>query len=231
MCARPTPGCPEAGTAWAPFNQLWLNAEWDRVTERSSGQLVSEFLRPGIVVTGARNLEWWTEIHAYSHQRPEPGEPLLRQRFIATGLVMTPARWFPMLDTHLEWGQKADTVAKAVRPGGYFKGVARLRPLSPLELDITVSTGWLRHDGRRSYGETAVQGLAVWHFDARHTLRAIVRADLAQPPRRSWSGGRRARQGPHAVAHLHLARKLGHAAVCRLQQRAGPTAARRPRRA
>ena len=157
-----------------PFNQFWINAEWNRVVNRSTGELVSENLRPGIWSTGASNLEWWAEVYGHSVLRTSPQAPLLRERYLATGLVMTPARWFPMLDTKLVWGQLADTQAGDVRPGGSFRLLAKLRPLSHLELETTANTAWLRRDGQRSYAETAVQGLAVWHFNARHNLRAIV---------------------------------------------------------
>ena len=157
-----------------PFNQFWVNADWKRVVDRQTGQLVSEFLRPGIWSTGSSNLEWWAEFYGHSVLRTSAQAPLLRERYVATGLVMTPARWFPMLDTKLVWGQLADTQANDVRPGGSFKLLTRLRPLARLELEATTNTAWLRRDGERSYAETAVQGLAVWHFDARHNVRAIV---------------------------------------------------------
>ncbi len=157
-----------------PFNQFWVNTEWERVVERSSGQVVSEHLRPGIWSTGASNLEWWAEYFGHSVLRPTAGAALLREQFVATGLVMTPARWFPLLDAELELGRLADTVARDVRPGGRLKLITKLRPLPRLELESTANVAWLRRDGVRSYTETAWQGLAVWHFDARHTLRAIV---------------------------------------------------------
>ncbi len=157
-----------------PFNQFWVNAEWDRVVDRSTGRLVSEYLRPGIWSTGASNLEWWAEYYGHSVLRTSANEALLREHFVASGLVVTPARWFPLLDTKLVWGQLADSRANRVRPGGSFRLVTKLRPLPRLELETTSNTAWLRHEGRRSYAETAVQGLAVWHFNARHNLRAIV---------------------------------------------------------
>ena len=157
-----------------PFNQFWVNAEWDRVVDRNTGQLVSEVLRPGIWATGAHNLEWWLELFGHSVLRTSAQERLLRERFVATGLVVTPATWFPMLDTKLIWGQRADTVANDVRPGGSFRLLAKLRPLPRLEVETLADTAWLRQGGERSYAETALQGLAVWHFNARHNLRAIV---------------------------------------------------------
>ncbi len=126
----------------------------------------------------------------------------MRERFVATGLVVTPARWFPMLDAKLVWGQLADTQANDVRPGGSFKLLARLRPLARLELEATANTAWLRRDGERSYAETAVQGLAVWHFNARHNLRAIVeRTSLSRRAEGALVPEQRSRDGTVSVTY------------------------------
>ena len=185
-----------------PFNQFWVNADWKRVVDRQTGQLVSEFLRPGIWSTGSSNLEWWAEFYGHSVLRTSAQAPLLRERFVATGLVMTPARWFPMLDTKLVWGQLADTRANDVRPGGSFKLLTRLRPLARLELEATANTAWLRRDGERSYAETAVQGLAVWHFNARHNLRAIVeRTSLSRRAEGVLAPAQRSQDGTVSVTY------------------------------
>ncbi len=157
-----------------PFNQFWVNAEWDRVLDRSTGALVSEKLRPGIWATGASNLEWWLEYHGHSLLRTAATAPLLRENYLSTGVIVTPAPWFPLLDAQLEWGQLADSRANGVRPGGRFSLSTKLRPLPQLELETATRAAWLRQGGQRSYAETAVQGLAVWHFNARHNLRAIA---------------------------------------------------------
>lgn len=106
--------------------------------------------------------------------RTEPTAPLLRENYIATGVVFTPATWFPLLDSKLTLGQLADTVAGEARPGGTFMLTAKLRPLRKMEFESTVNTAWLDSAGRRIYSETALRLLAVWHFNARHNLRAIV---------------------------------------------------------
>ncbi len=168
-----------------PFNQFWVNAEADRAVDKATGQVVSEYWRPGLWVTGAHNLEWWFEVWGHSLQRPQPTAPLLHERFIATGLVVTPARWFPFLESKLVLGDLADTQALDVRPGGNFKLVTKLRPLAPLEFESSLSTAWLRKDGVKTYSETALQWLAVWHFNARHNLRVI--AQQQQQMRRASS--------------------------------------------
>ncbi len=157
-----------------PFNQFWVNAEWDRVTDRRSGERVSESLRPGIWATAANNLEWWAELYAHTMLRTRAGGPLLRERFVSTGLVFTPARWFPLFDGKLELGQLADTVAEQVRPGAKLRLDAKLRPLPQLELQPSISAAWLQRNGQRTYSESAAQWLVVWHFNASHNLRLIV---------------------------------------------------------
>jgi hypothetical protein len=182
-----------------PFNELFFNVDSSLVRDRRSGDVVQEVIRPGLWSSAARNLEWWLEYFARSTLRTTRGAPLLAERFWATGLTMTPATWFPLLESSVEWGRLADTDAGAVQPDGTPQGqikpgvrleiTARLRPLRALELEPQLNTAWLRSDGQRSYEETAQQWLAVWHFDARHSLRLIAqRASLdrvGRPSRRS----------------------------------------------
>ncbi len=157
-----------------PFNEFFLNLQVDQVRDRVSGDVVREMVRPGFWSSGARNLEWWLELHLHSRLRPAAGRPLLAERFIASGLVMTPAEWFPLIDANVSVGRLADAVAGEVRPGLRLNLSGKLRPLRALELEPSLQTAWLRDGGRRSYSETASQLLAVWHFDAQHNLRAIV---------------------------------------------------------
>jgi len=156
-----------------PFNDFAINTQVEQVRERASGQVVSQDFRPGIYATAARNLEWWLEAHPQTLVRLAPDQPLLHQRYLSSGLVMTPAPWFPLLDTNADVGRLADTVAGVVRPGLRWNITTRLRPLARLELEPSLSLAWLKHNGEMVYREAVSQTLAVWHFDARHNLRAI----------------------------------------------------------
>ena len=160
--------------AVGPFNDFAINLQVEQVRDRASGEVVSQDVRPGIYSTAARNLEWWLEAHPQSLVRLAPGAPLLHERYLATGLVMTPAAWFPLLDTHVDIGRLADTQAVEVRPGLRWNTTTRLRLLPRLELEPSLSLAWLKKDGTMVYRESVSQTLAVWHFDARQNLRAIV---------------------------------------------------------
>lgn len=157
-----------------PFNEFYLNLKLEDVRDRATDQVVSQVVRPGLWSTAARNLEWWLEFNPRSQVRTAAGAALLDEHYVASGLVMTPAAWFPLLETDVALGRLADTVANRVRPGGRWNVTAKLRLLPRLELEPSLSLAWLNDDGRQVYRESAAQGLAVWHFDARQNLRAIV---------------------------------------------------------
>ena len=173
-------------TGWrgvGPFNDFFLDVDAYQVRDRVTGAVVQEVLRPGLYATAARNLAWWLRWHGHSRLRTAATAPLLAENYLSTGLVMTPATWFPLVDTSVDLGRLADTAAGpgvagtpqgVVRDGGRYNLAARLRPLAALELEPRLNIAWLRDAGRLTYRETAQQWLAVWHFDARHNLRAIV---------------------------------------------------------
>lgn len=164
--------------AVGPFNQFEAFVDVHEIRERHSGLTVDRGGYIGWWGAAARNLEWWFEWHPRSPVRTRADGPLITQRFVATGLVMTPASWWPLVDTNLVVGQLADTVADVARPGARWRFSARLRPWRPLELEPSVSQAWLydnRGTARRlTYHETAAQALAVWHLNARQHLRLIV---------------------------------------------------------
>ena len=157
-----------------PFNQFFLNLFAEHISDRASGQVVRQTLRPGLWSTGKSNLEWWLEANLVSKVRTSASSPVLEERFIASGVVLTPAPWWPLLDTNLTLGKLADASAGAVRSGGRWNFSSRLRPLRRLEIEPSVSLAWLEAGGQRTYQETASQLLAVWHLAPGMNLRAIL---------------------------------------------------------
>jgi hypothetical protein len=183
----------EAFQSWGwqslgPFNEFYANVDAYQVRDRVSGAVVQEVLRPGIWFTAASNLEAYANVFAHARMRTSAAAQALSERYLNVGLVMTPATWFPLVDASLDIGQLADTAAGPlvggapqglvpqglVRKGGRFNLGAKLRPLPALELEPRVNTAWLQREGALTYRETVQQWLAVWHFNARHNLRAIV---------------------------------------------------------
>lgn len=162
-----------------PFNELWLEVIGERVTDRTTGAMVLQDLTPGVWLTGAHNLEAWAYLHGLvrdtAAMRPVAGGALQQQRYLATGLVVTPATWAPLLEVDLKLGRLADVAGTVPRPGGQVSLAFNTRLLPRLELEPRLGHGWLRQGGRALYAESAHQLLARWHFSARQSLRAIVR--------------------------------------------------------
>ena len=178
----------EAFQSWGwqglgPFNEFYVNVDAYQVHDRASGAVVQEVLRPGLWFTASSNLEAYVNVFDHARMRTSAAAKPLSERYLNAGLVVTPATWLPLLDTSVDIGRLADTAAGLslggvpqgeVRRGGRFNLSARLRPLPALELEPRVNTAWLRREGQPAYRETVQQWLAVWHFNARHNLRAIA---------------------------------------------------------
>lgn len=162
-----------------PLNELWLNLEGERVVDRSTGAVVLQDLSPGIWLTGPHNLEAWAYLHGLvrdtAAMRPDAGRPLQQQRYLSTGLAVTPAPWAPLLEADLKLGRLADVAGDRPRPGGQLELAVNTRLLPRLELEPRLGYGWLRQDGQALYAESAHQLLARWYFSPRQSLRAIVR--------------------------------------------------------
>lgn len=166
-----------------PFNEFYVNLEARHVRDRRTGAVVHETLRPGLWFTARRNVEGWLHLYGHARSRTSARAAPLAERYVSGGLTMTPATWFPLVESSLDIGRLADTAAGPlvggvpqgeVRRGARLNLSARLRPLRALEFEPRVNTARLQRDGELAYRETMQQWLAVWHFDARHNLRAIV---------------------------------------------------------
>jgi hypothetical protein len=185
-----------------PFNSFFVNTDVFDVRERRTGELVQQIVRPGLYFNGARSLEAWVEWYARSALRTAPGAPLLRENFGHFGLVMSPAPWFPLVDGYVEVGEFGDTTANVVRPGARGVLKAKLRPLAPLEVEPTFNFASLREGGVRVFREVSQSWLAVWHFDARHSLRLIAQRSLldrvAEPGVDAFADGRRTTSATYA---------------------------------
>jgi hypothetical protein len=168
-----------------PLNAFYVNVEIEQVRARSDGAVIEERVRPGLWLNGANNLEAWVEYYGHSRKRVAAGTPLLEENFVAAGLTMTPARWLPLLNVSGSFGKLVDAEAVAVRPGLQWTMSARTRLLPSLEIEPRLDQAWLKRDGQRTYRESAIRWLAIWHLDARQNLRLISQRQsllrLAEP--------------------------------------------------
>ena len=88
-----------------------------------------------VPATSASNFKWWLDLHPQSRVRTSAAAPLLTERFVATGVEVTPAPWFPLFSGDIAYGRLADALDNRVRTGMRGNLSSRLRPLARLELE------------------------------------------------------------------------------------------------
>jgi hypothetical protein len=171
-----------AGKAWrplGPLNEFWLNVHVDDTRDKALHQQVQRDLWPGFWLVGPHNLE--LELHFHRSQlRAQAAGPLHEERYWKGFFVFTPAPWMPFFEVQARHGRVVDPEADRLRKGGDATVVVTMRPHARLELEPRASYAWYDGEhGRWTYRETTAQLLAVWHLDARQTLRAIVQRTTA----------------------------------------------------
>jgi hypothetical protein len=167
--------------ALGPFNQFEIYADARHSQAAQTQESLDRWAHVGLWATAARNLEWWLEWQPWSQTRTAPGTTPLKTPTLSSGLVYTPAPWFPFLDAQLTVGRLADSSARRARDGGRFSLSAKLRPHIRWELEPSLSGVWLRDTplgatetgAQTVYRESALQLLAVWHLRSDQYLRWI----------------------------------------------------------
>jgi Domain of unknown function (DUF5916) len=185
------------GLGWfdvKPLNQLWFNLNAAQTREHGSGTLVQEYVTPSLWMNGTSHFELELQWRGYSVLRSAASARLLHERYLKADLNWNPAPWVPLISTTLSIGRMADLgdfsdpLDDTVREGARLSISPRLRPLPRLELEPQWTRALLRQPGGVAYAESAAQLLAVWHFDARRTLRAIAqRSTLDRSGQRQWA--------------------------------------------
>lgn len=172
---------------WASFEahelelQLKLQ-QTDTLTDArlgvQGGEMIERLVRPGVFVAAARNTGMWAEL-GLNAQRSHAGGRLHAPRTLTVGFDSNPGELLTFLSAELEWGRRLDVEADRLGNGANATVQANLRTELPLgwwlELEQRYGQGFVRApEGRRAFNDRHAQTLAVLHFDARNSLRAIA---------------------------------------------------------
>jgi hypothetical protein len=155
------------------LNEVWFNTEAWQTVDKATGRTTERRLRPGLWVAGPHNLEAWLETH-FDAQRLAPEAPLLEERYVTSGVLLTPAPWWNFADARLTAGRMVDVGTGTVRSGGRLSLRSQLRALPWLEIEPTWELARLTGAGAPGYRESAAQLLAIAHLGPRSHLRAIL---------------------------------------------------------
>jgi Domain of unknown function (DUF5916)/Carbohydrate family 9 binding domain-like len=157
----------------ASINELTLSLSGERVESRETGELIVQSIVPGVFLSGPRNLFASLEYYGNAKSRLEPGAGILSENYWQGGISMSPWDRMSLVSASVSSGEFADTFANKVRPGARVNLELNFRPLQKLEVETKFSMARLTRGGWRIYDEAVSQIKAIWHFDARQSLRTI----------------------------------------------------------
>ncbi len=158
------------------------------------GETIARSVHPGIWLVAARNTEAWAHLRL-DVERARPRGRLHALNGVKLSYAVNPWPWFTRGLVEVDLGDRLDAEADRAGRGAWWLLEANWRFGLPrgwgLELEPRVEQGFVdAPDGARALTETAARVLAVLHFDARDSLRAV------------WQGLRLRR---HADATMPLA--------------------------
>jgi hypothetical protein len=157
----------------ASINELTLNLAGERIESRETGELIAQSIVPGVFLSGPRNSYASLQYHGNAKSRLEPRARILSENYWQGEISVSPWDSLSLVSVGVSSGEFADTFANKVRPGARVSLELNFRPLRQMEVETKFSMARLTLSGLRVYDETASQIKAIWHFDARHSLRSI----------------------------------------------------------
>jgi hypothetical protein len=156
----------------------------DRSQGEPGGEVIQRRLRLGVWVQAPGRTVAWADVGP-DQQRARSGGPLHPTPNLQAGIETSPWPWLTRLTAKGTWGRMLDTELDRLGMGGLWSVQAGTRWALPagqsLELD-PVFTG-LRigaRSGQAGVQDLGWQVLALWHLDARRSLRAIVQHERSQ---------------------------------------------------
>lgn len=150
----------------------------DTARAEPGGEVIRRELRLGGWLAAPGRTEAWLQAGA-DQQRAGSGRPLRPTPALHGGLETTPWPWLPRLELQGSWGRQLDSDRDRVGQGGWWALQARSRWALPggqsLELDPTFTGLNIGADGPHgALDDRGLRLLALWHLDARRSLRAIL---------------------------------------------------------
>jgi hypothetical protein len=116
-----------------------------------------------------------------------------------------PFPWFSRLYAELAFGDRVDVVNNRVGKGYFFSLQANLRPHPRAEIEYRIDNDLIdsRETGERIILQRAQQLLAIWHFTARDSVRAILQSVAIRRTPSLWPQGYPAHEDSETVSLVY----------------------------
>ncbi|MCM2326540.1 MAG: carbohydrate binding family 9 domain-containing protein [Lysobacter sp.] len=175
--------------AWG-FNEVspYLNAEYKRDRD---GEVIYQQNNLGVQLGLPRATNVWLEWRPNNLVAVREGGGLRKRDQLYAGIESNPAGWFSRLYSEIAWGDRVDVANNRVGRGMYFGLQANVRPHQRAELEYRIDNDFIDslepvEGSKRIIAQRAQQVLAIWHFTARDSLRAIWQASWVKRAASLW---------------------------------------------
>ena len=117
----------------------------------------------------------------------------------------TPFAWTPRLFTEIAYGDRLDVANNRIGKGAYHSFQASLRPHIRAEVEYRIDTDFIdsRETSQRIILQRIQQLLAIWHFSARDSVRAIVQSVNVRRTPSLWASSVAAREDTETVSLVY----------------------------
>ena len=138
-----------------------------------------------------------------------PGGGQLKRDEVALVVDTNPFPWLARLKLESAYGDRIDYANNRIGRGPYYGVTANTRPHPRAEVEYTLSHDHIDslepvvEGSRRILSETSQQLLALWHFSARDSLRAILQASIVKRAPSLWQQPVSSRDDAHVVSLVY----------------------------
>jgi len=138
--------------------------------------------------------------------RPDGG--LRKRDQVYFAFDSNPFAWLARVHFETAWGDRLDVANNRIGPGGLYTLQLSLRPHARAEIEYRIDDDWVDSrepvaGSRRIIDERAQQLLAIWHFSAKDSLRAILQDTWVKRAPSLWEQPVAAREETRTVSLVY----------------------------
>ncbi|HQZ44670.1 MAG TPA: DUF5916 domain-containing protein [Usitatibacteraceae bacterium] len=174
-----------------PFNEIspYLNAEFKTDLD---GTVIYQQNNFGVQLGLPRATNVWLEVRPNNLTATREGGGLRKRDQVYAQIESNPFDWFSKLHSEIAYGDRVDIANNRVGKGMYASLTTNLRPHPRAELEYRIENDYVDslepvEGSRRIIHQRAQQLLAIWHFSARDSLRAIWQASWVKRAASQWT--------------------------------------------
>lgn len=173
-----------------PFNEVSPYFFADHKTA-PDGSLQYQQTNVGLRLGLARATTVWLEYRPNNLTAVRPEGGLRKRDQVYFGLESNPFPWFARFFTEVAYGDRLDVANNRIGTGAYFSVQTSIRPHPRAEVEYRIDNDFIDSleptaGPRRIITQRVQQLLALWHFSARDSLRAIWQAQSIRRAPSLW---------------------------------------------